>query len=62
MGAKTLPIKFPGEVKKQLERMAKETGITQSDLVRMATHSMLVNYEHKGTFIFVDLLNPEHKN
>lgn len=59
---KTMPIAIPGDLKNQVEKMAKETGINQSTLIRMATHSLVVNYERKGSFIFADLLNPEHKN
>lgn len=50
------------ETKKKLERMANETGISQSHLIRMAAHSLVVNYENKGSFIFADLLNPDHKD
>lgn len=41
--------------------MAEETGVAQSHLIRMAAHSLVVNYEMKGSFIFADLLNPDHK-
>jgi hypothetical protein len=41
--------------------MSQETGIPQAQLVNLATISMLANYKKKGSFIFVDLLNPEHK-
>lgn len=58
---KILPVKFPGHVKKQIEDMSEETGITQAALIKMATQSMLINYKNKGSFIFADLLNPEHK-
>ena len=59
---KTMPINFPIDLKEKIEQMAKETGINQSSLIRMATHSLIINYERKGSFIFADLLNPEHKN
>jgi hypothetical protein len=47
--------------KKRLEEMSEETGIPQAQLINMATISMLENYKVKGSFVFVDLLNPEHK-
>ncbi|WP_047982111.1 ribbon-helix-helix domain-containing protein [Ornithinibacillus contaminans] len=55
------PVSLPNELKERLEKMSKETGMTQSNLIRMATHSLIVNYETKGGIIFADLLNPEHK-
>ena len=42
--------------------MAEETGMSQATLVNLATISMLENYKTKGSFIFADLLNPEHKS
>lgn len=57
----TVPVRFTLELKEGIEKMSKETGMAQSDLVKMATISMLKNYEMKGSFIFADLLNPEHK-
>jgi hypothetical protein len=58
---KGITISFTESIKKQLEEMSKETNIPQAQLVNLATISMLENYKHKGSFIFVDLLNPEHK-
>jgi hypothetical protein len=58
---KRLSVYFPPEVKAALEKMSEETGLAQTQLVVMATHSMLINYQTKGSFIFADLLNPEHK-
>ena len=49
-------------MKKGLEEMANETGMSQATLVNLATISLLENYKTKGSFVFVDLLNPEHKN
>lgn len=57
----TVPVILPDALKKQLETMSQETGLTQSSLIRMAAHSLVANYEAKGSFIFADLLNPDHK-
>ena len=54
-------ISLPEKVKEDLETMSKETGLSQAHLIRLATHSLLENYEMKGSFIFADLLNPNHK-
>jgi len=59
--AKGLTVEFVPKVKKDLEEMSKETGMSQAALIKLATISMLENYKQKGSFIFVDLLNPEHK-
>lgn len=56
-----LPVTFPNSLKKQLEQISKEVGISQGQLVVLATHSFVANYMEKGTFIFADLLNPEHR-
>lgn len=55
------PVNLPEDLKKDLAEMAKETGMTQSNLIRMAAHSLVANYKQKGSFIFADLLNPDHK-
>lgn len=57
-----IPVRLPEELKKKLETMSEETDLPQSALIRMATYSLVVNYEKKGSFIFADLLNPEHKS
>lgn len=49
------------ELKDELKEMSKELGLSQTDLIRMATESLIVNYRNKGSFIFADLLNPDHK-
>ncbi len=59
--AKKLLIPIPDAYKELLEKMSNETGVSQTQLVALATISMLANYENKGAFIFADLLNPEHK-
>lgn len=61
MMARGLGVDLPPEKKMELERMADETGMTQTALVKLATISLLENYKAKGSFVFVDLLNPEHK-
>jgi hypothetical protein len=58
---KKFQIYLPPNVKDDLERMAEETGLSQNQLIVLATQSLLVNYERKGSFIFADLLNPDHK-
>jgi hypothetical protein len=62
MSKKGITIQFPEHVKKRLEEMSEEVGIPQNQLVNLATISMLENYKQKGSFIFVDLLNPDHKS
>jgi len=61
MDKSRMPITLTNHTKSELERMAEETGISQNQLVVMAVHSLLANYKAKGTFIFADLLNPDHK-
>lgn len=54
-------VNLPEDAKAKLEKMGKETGLSQANLIRLATLSLLENYESKGSFIFADLLNPNHK-
>lgn len=56
------PVKLPDDLKKDLAQMAKETDMPQSTLIRLATYSLVANYQEKGSFIFADLLNPDHKS
>lgn len=58
---KTMIVNIPTDAKAKLEKMSEETGLSQTQIVVMAIHSVLANYEIKGSFIFADLLNPEHK-
>lgn len=58
---KGITINYTEPIKKRLEEMSQETNIPQAQLVNLATISMLENYKQKGSFIFVDLLNPTHK-
>lgn len=59
---KRLPINMPESLKKDLEKMSEEVGLSQNQLAVMALHSLVANYESKGSFIFADLLNPEHRS
>ena len=61
MMARGLNIDLPPVAKEELVRMADETNMSQAALIKLATLSLLENYKHKGSFIFADLLNPEHK-
>lgn len=54
-------VNLTDEAKKKLVTMADETGLSQANLIRLATLSLLENYDSKGSFIFADLLNPNHK-
>ncbi|UAL48785.1 hypothetical protein K7887_07600 [Sutcliffiella horikoshii] len=56
-----LSVYLPANLKDELEEMAKEVGLKQNQLVVMALHSLVRNYEKKGSFIFVDLLSPSDK-
>lgn len=62
MTKKGITISFSEKHKKSLEDMALETSMSQAALVNLATISMLENYKQKGSFIFADLLNPNHKD
>lgn len=57
-----LQVIMPSPLKKELEQMAKETGISQNHLTVLALYSLTENYKQKGSFIFGDLLNPEHRS
>jgi hypothetical protein len=61
MDKKGITVYLTDKPKKSLEEMSKETGIPQAQLINLATISMLENYKVKGSFIFADLLNPDHK-
>jgi hypothetical protein len=52
---------IPEDLKKRFEMMCEETKLQQSQLMLMALHSLIANYETKGSFIFADLINPEHR-
>lgn len=52
-----LTVYLPVNVKKQLLQMAKETGLSQTQLVVMATHGLLAQYSEHGQSIFSNILN-----
>lgn len=52
---------MPETLKEKLEKMSEELGLSQNQLAVMALHSLVANYEIKGSFIFADLLNPDHR-
>lgn len=56
-----MPVSMPESLKTDLEKMATELGLSQNQLVVMTLYSLVANYEEKGSFIFADLLNPEHR-
>ena len=56
-----LSVYLPRSLKDELEAMANEVGLKQNQLAVMALHSLVKNYEKKGSFIFVDLLSPKVK-
>ncbi|MDT9027465.1 hypothetical protein [Rossellomorea yichunensis] len=62
MTIKKLTVSMPDSVKKGLEKMSVEVGMSQNQLFVIAAQSLLANYEAKGSFIFADLLNPEHRS
>lgn len=56
-----LPVRLPDDLKIELEEMARETDISQATLIKLATYSLVANYKAKASLIFIDLLNPAHK-
>jgi predicted transcriptional regulator len=54
-------INVPDDVRERLERMAEETSLSMNALANLAIQSLVANYEVKGSFIFADLLNPDHR-
>lgn len=61
MTIKKIPVSMPETLKLKLEKMSDELGLSQNQLAVMALHSLVANYEVKGSFIFADLLNPDHR-
>lgn len=51
-----LPVYFPPKVKEDLLEMSEKTGLSQTQLVVLATHALIENYKACGTAIFADLL------
>lgn len=56
-----LSINMPTNLKKDLDMMAEELNMSRNQLSILALYSLVGNYKDKGTFIFVDLLNPEKR-
>ena len=57
-----MPVSLPENLKCELEKMSVEVGLSQNQLLMMAAQSLIANYKEKGSFIFADLLNPEHRS
>ena len=56
-----LSINMPAALKADLDLMSEELNMSRNQLSILALYSLVGNYKQKGTFIFVDLLNPENK-
>ncbi|MFB4321603.1 hypothetical protein RB298_04595 [Priestia sp. BR_2] len=56
-----LTVYLPDLAKSELEHMSNQTGLSQSQLVVMATLGLLANYKAKGNGIFTELLRIEQK-
>ncbi|PWK05269.1 hypothetical protein [Tumebacillus permanentifrigoris] len=52
---------MPEGLRDDLDKMGGELRYSRATLINMACASLVANYEAKGSFIFVDLLNPEHR-
>lgn len=61
MSKHRLPIVMNDDLKKGLDNMAAELNMSKNQLALLALYSLIANYEKNGSFIFVDLLSPEHK-
>lgn len=59
---KKMTLTLPSELKSKLETMSNETYMSQNQLALLAINSLIVNYQNKGSFIFVDLLSADDKN
>lgn len=57
-----LILNIPEDTAERLNKMATETTLSRNALVTLAAASLVANYEQKGSFIFADLLNPEHRD
>lgn len=58
---KRMQLYLPNELKRDLEKMADEVGLSQNNLAILALQSLVRNYDSKGTHIFVDLLSPTNR-
>lgn len=56
-----LSINMPSALKTDLDKMAEELNMSRNQLSIMALYSLVRNYERKGSFIFVDLLDTQKK-
>lgn len=59
---KKMTLTLPVDLKNKLETMSNETYMSQNQLALLAINSLIVNYQNKGSFIFVDLLSADDKN
>lgn len=51
-----LTVYLPETAKQELTQMAENTGLSQTQLVVMATRSLIANYKKKGNEIFAELI------
>ncbi|MEK3881013.1 ribbon-helix-helix domain-containing protein [Paenibacillus sp. FSL M7-0420] len=51
-----LTVYFPPSTKEDLKDMAEQTGLSQTQLVVIATHSLIENYKMEGNAIFKNLI------
>lgn len=61
LGKTRLPVIMNEDLKAELDQMSDELNMSKNQLALMALYSLVANYKKSGSFIFVDLLNPEHK-
>lgn len=61
MGKHRLTVVMNEDLRDEMDRMADELGMSKNHLALLALNSLVANYEKSGSFIFVDLLNPKHK-
>ncbi|UUZ81641.1 methyltransferase domain-containing protein [Paenibacillus sp. P26] len=58
---KRLTVYLPDRVKSDLSRMAEQTGLSMTQLIVMATHSLLANYQERGSAVFAGLIDARHR-
>ncbi|MEK3760069.1 hypothetical protein MKZ07_33260 [Paenibacillus sp. FSL P4-0338] len=51
-----LTVYLPESARKELLEISEKTGLSQTQLVVMATHSLIANHKAKGNAIFSELL------
>lgn len=54
-------IDLPDDIKRDLNEMSKELGMTQSALMVLAINTLVARYREDGMKIFFDLLTPKKK-